>query len=327
MRMREELAILDVAHGSTALVTSSGETAILDAAPKTVLLDALEFYGINTIDYVFISHSDFDHMGGVINLLANKNLRIKNLCVNADASKNTAAWSALAVAVNDAFSRYKLSVNGLNASMPAFTVGQAEVNVLYPLPGNALMGASAKNLTGKKISSNATSAVLMIRHSGHNLALFAGDMEQDSLDAMIESKFDMQADVLVFPHHGGHVGGDMQRFAISLTQQVQPKFTVFSIGRNTHSNPQPIIVSAVKSVVPNTHIMCTQLSKNCYTDTPPLSLDWIMQIGDVPGIGVESNSSCSGSIRIEMDGSNSIFHLTNEHKEFVANNIPNRLCK
>lgn len=324
--MIEELAILDVAHGNTSVLLSSSQAAILDVAPRVTVLEAIDFYKLSTIDYVFISHSDFDHIGGLINLLADKNLVIKNLLINADASKNTKAWEALGIAVNDAFARYKLVVNSLNASQSPIIVGSAQINVMYPFPGDSILGAGTALTGGRRVTSNAASVVIMLNHLGHNIALFAGDMEQPTLDRMIETQCDLRADMLVFPHHGGLVGGNIRSFASSLAHQVQPKITVFSIGRNGHANPRPEIVEAVRAVVPHTSIMCTQLSKNCYPQAPSISLDWIKQLSDIPSLGIETSSSCSGSIKVELNGSNSVFHLLSEHKDFVSNNIPNALC-
>jgi beta-lactamase superfamily II metal-dependent hydrolase len=60
------LTILDVGHGSCAILAEATRIVVFDAGPKTGLLEFLLQHQIDTIDLVMISHADRDHIEGLI---------------------------------------------------------------------------------------------------------------------------------------------------------------------------------------------------------------------------------------------------------------------
>ena len=70
------------------------------------------------------------------------------------------------------------------------------------------------------------------------IALLPGDIDQIGLEHLFEDNSDIQAWLLVFPHHGGRPGaGDVREFTNVLCNKVQPKIVVFSIRENRKDFP------------------------------------------------------------------------------------------
>jgi len=76
-RPRNRVVFLDVGQGDCCLIqTKSGTNYLFDCGSSNrssvgryVLLPALKYYGIHTLDGVFLSHPDTDHMNGIMELL------------------------------------------------------------------------------------------------------------------------------------------------------------------------------------------------------------------------------------------------------------------
>ena len=76
-RMQGEAVFLDVGQGDGCLVhTKKGADLMIDGGSsskndigKWVLLPAMRYYGISSLDGIFVSHSDEDHINGIVELL------------------------------------------------------------------------------------------------------------------------------------------------------------------------------------------------------------------------------------------------------------------
>lgn len=67
-----ELIILDVGHGSCALLRETNSTIVIDCGPNATLIDVLDHLNIRDISTILISHADQDHIGGVIDILSRR---------------------------------------------------------------------------------------------------------------------------------------------------------------------------------------------------------------------------------------------------------------
>ncbi len=324
-----EFIVLDVAHGSTSLLISENETAVFDAAPKNVLLEVLDQYKITTIDYLFLSHSDQDHVGGVVPLLTSNKITVRNIFINADVSKGP-QFNKLRVSIDHAVNTKGLLIHQLSTGTPTQNVGEVSINVLAPSVSDILGAAGGLDTNGNPIDSNSCSAVLSIKHDQHPIALLAADIDQRSLSQILESGRSLRADLLVFPHHGGNCANTSSQnvsFTKQLIAEVLPRVTIFSLGREKHLNPRQEIVSAIKSALPGVYIMCTQLSKNCLLNLPSDRSNWQGHLNQLPGSGKADIISCSGSLRIFLDGSRTAYPtVSGSHSSFVSINIPDAIC-
>ena len=80
--MGRQVVFLDVGQGDGSLIRSSSRrNYIIDCGSssrksvgKYTLIPALKYYGMDHVDAVFVSHTDTDHVSGIIELLENKEL-------------------------------------------------------------------------------------------------------------------------------------------------------------------------------------------------------------------------------------------------------------
>ena len=322
-----ELIILDVGHGNCALIRDAKDVIIIDCPPGGTLAETLEHLSIKEILHILISHSDADHIGGMIDLLANEDIKIHNVHINPDAIKKSDIWLDLRIALQDARKRFGTVISKLTTTETGkFNIGSVNLEVLAPPYELILGGAGGTDLQGRKLTSNSISAVIGIVHNSHRVAILAGDIDNVGFDNLIQDQNSLNADILVFPHHGGRSGGgDSKTFAQLFCSFIQPKLIIFSIDRNRFSNnPRVEIIEGLRSSVPDAHILCTQLSQQCAANLPSLKPT---HLNTFPAKGLISNSCCGGTIAIKIDGSMTTYAEMALHKEFIVNQVTSPICR
>ena len=321
--MSPELILLDVAHGNCALVLGKNTVAVVDVPRGGLHVEALKERGVRDIHAVVVSHADADHVGGVSHLLYDEDLRVHTVYVNPDASKTAegkgAVWQNFLTALADAEGRGEVDVasikRGDNVDLHDDRI---HLEILAPSTELFLLGVDGR-AEGQTLTSNSLSVVVRIWFGNQPIALLTGDLDSFGLQRLIQKGDNLHAQVLVFPHHGGHSEGNDRTFASTISDAVNPKTIVFSFGREQYNNPQPEIIHGIRSAKPSAKIMCTQLSKAC----SPSTLDPV-HIGPLPAKGREQGRCCAGSIRFTPDGLRE--PLGAEHRDFVAGLVPTPMC-
>ena len=322
-----ELIILDVGHGNCALIKDANNVIVVDCPPGGTLAETIENLAIKEILHILISHSDADHIGGIIDLLSNEEIKIHNVHLNPDAIKKSETWLDLRIALKDARKRSgtKVSSELTTTKTGSLNIGSVNIEVLAPTPELILGGAGGRDLQGRKLTSNSISAVIGIVHNSHRVAILAADIDNVGFENMIQDQNSLTADILVFPHHGGSSGGgDSKIFADKFCNSIQPKLIIFSIDRHRFSNnPRTEIIEGLRSSVPDAHILCTQLSQQCAASLPiPKST----HLSLFPAKGLINNSCCGGTISIKLDGSSTTYAEIDSHKEFV-DQVSSPICR
>ena len=325
-----ELIILDVGHGNCAILRDNDSITIIDAPARSFLTDALESLGITRIKQILISHADADHVEGLVSLLQKDALTIENVYINADSLKKTMMWEAvrrsLAMAQSNFNTKLHVELSPNSSEMLNDDDGTVKIEVLGPAPDLILAGTGGKDLSGRSLDSNSLSVVVKLLHDKHPLVLLAGDLDGVALENLLEKNIDMKAEILVFPHHGGKPKNmETVKFTRKLCSAVQPKLVVFSIGRDKYRNPQPEIIRTIIADLPEAHILCTQLSRNC---SERESAGTSGHLADIPARGRDTNNCCGGSISIKFNGSNTDYDtVINSHGNFVSNHVSGAICR
>ena len=265
------LCFLDVGHGnSTVIVDGSQNVAVIDVGRQSALSQFLTQQQITRIKSVYISHADEDHIGALIGLLGSSEITIDRVFVNSDAQKTSKVWDDLLYELNAAHRIGKL------VFVPNLTAGQAEqlsdrvsLKVLGPSPYLAARGPGSTDRRGQRIRSNSISAVIAISIDDRRLALLPADLDAVGLRDLLDNKAELDAPILVYPHHGGLPGSmGPSGFARTLLPMVRPDQIIFSIGRGRYRLPNPRTVRSIRTVCPDTRIICTQLSEHCSQALP-----------------------------------------------------------
>lgn len=316
------LAILDVGHGSSAVLTNGVITSVFDAGLGGVLIDFLQDHGISSIDYVFISHADADHIAGLVGLLSSGIIAVHQIFLNPDSKRTSKVWGDLKSVLKEAKSRGTVVINGLSTTIPGkVAAADCEIHILAPEPVLALSGTEGTTVTGEKVTAHTVNAVIRVVCGLESIALFPGDLDELGLKEMEQNHNSLPANVLIFPHHGGIPGKDAIAFTISLCKLVMPKVVIFSIGRGKHKTPRPEIVAAIKQTVPRVYIACTQLSERCASTVPK---NPPTHLNSEAASGRETNHCCAGTIVIDPS---SFSPKQDQHSEFVRTVALTALCQ
>jgi beta-lactamase superfamily II metal-dependent hydrolase len=256
--------ILDVAHGNSAILIDTKGVVVIDAGgSKPYLLDFLTKKNISTIDVLLLSHADQDHIAGAIGLLSSEIL-VKSVYVNPDSTKTSKIWDDLVYLLCERHKEGHLhfEVNltpNLNGKLDQ---GQVIIEVLAPNQYLVAKGSGSKDRKGSTLTTNSISAVIRLSHKGKHVALLPGDIDETGLDNLLKNTDNIQAWLMVFPHHGGKPGGkNVKRFTRRFCKSVKPKIVIFSIGDNTKNFPTQVVVETVAETLDNVRMFSTRSSE------------------------------------------------------------------
>jgi competence protein ComEC len=299
------------------------------------LIEFLLSQNIRAISQVVISHADADHIDGILALIQSDYIKLGTVFVNADASKDSETWMALRIALQDASTRGKLKVRTEIGDGMADQLQFDAVQIEVVAPGIASRLAGPGGLTPQKslATSNTMSVVLRLHHDNHPVILIPGDLDSVGLTDLIARGKQLGGDILLFPHHGGHIGHGgspdvrMQNnaaFTKTIIRQVNPQLVLFSIGRGLFSTPRPEIIQGIHTNVAGCRIRCTQLSEHCQRENLDRPASHLTAL---PALGRNGNQCCGGSLEIIFAGKNTVAQLDHsQHVEFVNSAVSTPLC-
>ncbi len=254
------LYVLDVGKGNSVVLVDTKGVIVIDAGSQADLLTFLIDHNINTVDVLLLSHADQDHIGGAINLLASKEVVVKSVYLNSDAKQKSKTWNRLLRILWDAFKRNRLYFEPsltphLNGKLDQ---GDVAVEILAPNQYLAARSPGSKDLKGRTLTTNSISAVIRLSYRGKPFALLPGDIDLIGLDNLLEETEDIQAWLVVFPHHGGKPGNkNVKAFTARFCEAVKPKMVIFSIGDNVKDFPTPVVVETVAESLENVRLFST----------------------------------------------------------------------
>lgn len=321
------LTILDVGHGNSAVLTDEGVTVVFDAGRRSGLLEFLKQQGVTRVDTVLVSHADRDHIDGLIAILSCGEFALGRIRLNTDSLKDSDVWDDLLFELNELSKKGKVdfSVSLTANSSEDFSTKTVGVEVLAPSTYLAGKGPGSTDRSGRAITSNSVSAVVRLVVNGRPVVLFTGDLDDTGLENLIADETEIQAAVLVFPHHGGRSGTrGIKQFAEKLIRRVSPSTVIFSIGRGVRSNPRPEVIGVVRQFASGASIACTQLSERCSAKVAGVPVD---HLAGVFSQGAEAGICCAGSMKIDLAKGELNRAQAEQHREFVIAKVPEPMCR
>lgn len=277
-----EMYFLDVGQGDAAFVVTPNNTKILvDGGLRDRALGFLIWkYRLDlpntavTIDHLFLSHADSDHVEGLIPLLNHPRITVNNIYHNgigifdsgfqhtignvssdgrlttihdslsdldgldlAD-DRHSDTFGRWIQAVSDSGANYRMLHDGIGS----LDVGDPEVVVEILGPRLEADGASLRWFSDKAHTINGNSLVFRLTHNFVR-AFFSGDLNEDGSDHLLSAPglaLNVNAHVLKAPHHGSH------EFSQHLFEAVKPMITVVSSGEvPDHGHPRAVFLGAI----------------------------------------------------------------------------------
>jgi beta-lactamase superfamily II metal-dependent hydrolase len=320
--------ILDVGHGSAAVLIDGTEAIVVDAGSGDLVTETLERYEITEIASLIVSHRHHDHTSELPSLLSNPDLVIKQLFLNADPTRtpSTPFEEQLRAALHDSVRRNGTEFQQANVTLGArMSTARLSVDVLSPSVDLQLSGVDGETVTGEVLHPHALAVALRIGVADGRTVLLGADLDYLRFQELIDDEgHNLSADVFVYPHHGGRAGVGSEpgeeEFAGRLASAVSPEVVVFSNGRDRYSNPRREVVRGIRKATGASpvRLVCTQLSKVCSAHEVPGAgrLD-----DSLASAGEASGKSCCGSMLIDLGGHDRVLPVGDKHLAFVVDTV------
>lgn len=218
--------MLDVGQGDSVILMTKDRVLVIDNGSSDrddagkLLAKALNYYGIETVDALFLSHADFDHTNGLETLLRSRHCTMKKLVIpgNVGSKKSFAKIKTQAQASGIELLE---TVSG-----DVLKFGPFSVRVLSPEQRSEKEG-------------NEGSLVLNIEVNGERF-LLTGDISSETEKTLLREE--ISADILKVPHHGSKYSSSTE-----FLREVHPKIAFVSYGkRNVYGHPAKETVERLK---------------------------------------------------------------------------------
>jgi len=252
-----EMRVLDIGQGDCILLLfPDGQVMVMDigsefrsTSPWTVIDGALKELEITTIDYLFLTHTDYDHVRETKKLA--DNYQIKNFYLPRAYVDTSATWrNSYNAALNETYiedGQVKKAVikenvgayeiRGENWVMKCFSFDESD----YPEIDDK---ASAEE-------KNAVSPMCLLEYADRTIVL-TGDSNEKSEKYLINKGYfdDVDADVLKVGHHGSK-SSTMPEFL----DKVDCEYAIISCGAgNSYGHPTPEVLARLanyRDVIPD----------------------------------------------------------------------------
>ena len=199
------LDVLDVGQGDSLLLSLDNNYILIDTGgmygndniTKNILLPSLKSRGIKKLDYLIISHGDYDHMKEAVNLV--NEFKVNKVILN------------------------RGSYNKLEQDLEDWHPNAKAWEVLTPnIEKNQLQFLNTKLYDNENDNSN------VIYFNYHNYKfLFMGDAEYNKEMDIINKYKLSNIDFLKVGHHGSDTSSN-----IEFINTINPKYSLLSVGKN-----------------------------------------------------------------------------------------------
>lgn len=218
---------IDVGQGDSILLTQGEHSMLIDAGDNscgTRVQSYLQANNISTLDYVMGTHPDSDHIGGLDVIIYKFDCRHVFM---SECSKDTKTYEDVINSAKEKEYEITSPVAG-----DTFSLGEAQVMVLSP-EKDVDYGGDANN-----------SSIAVKVTFGENTFLFTGDCEEATENQMLQSGYDLQADVMKAGHHGSDSSNTR-----AFLKAVNPDYFVISCGEeNEYGHPRAEVLNNLRQL-------------------------------------------------------------------------------
>lgn len=217
-----DFQILDIGKADAIILKTQNHAIVIDCGETKdgdTVVSALSESGINTIDYLFITHFDKDHVGGAAEVI--RNLQVNNI-ITPNYSTTTKEYKSFLAAME------QTGCTPLHLTETMVLTLDDVLLTVYPPQKSAYAAPD-----------NDFSLAIHATH-GENTFLFAGDAETVRLAELL-SQVKLPYDFLKVPHHGIYNDG-----IESFIKTVKPAYAAITCSKK--KMPDDSVIAALKSV-------------------------------------------------------------------------------
>ncbi len=259
------VAFLNVGQGdSTVIILPDQKSAHVIDCPHNkapVTLAYLEDHGVQTLDVIFVTHTDLDHIGGIPRLIEDFP-DVISVAWNIDRSNITNVkrkkilQHLLVLHRERGIKRFEPRAEREDTTI--FERQSVLMEVLYPTSNELDLSRLASD-------ANNASVVLMLLFADKKV-LFPGDLMMLGWQRVIQRDVDLAANIFKFPHHGSWY--DSEKYSLEdVLDKVLPKYVVISAGTNNqYMHPRSETVDLLRKR--GVQILCTQATSRCWKNLP-----------------------------------------------------------
>ncbi|MBQ8199001.1 MAG: MBL fold metallo-hydrolase [Lachnospiraceae bacterium] len=219
-----QVHFIDVGQGDATLVISGEHAMLIDAGDDskgTKVQLYLKNQGIEKLDYLVLTHTDADHIGGADVIISK--FDISNVFIGNFPKDNTVYRDLMQA----------LQMKGLTYSTP-------EAGSTYAL-GDAFFTTVAPNR--EYDDANNFSIGLLLQNGGNGF-LFTGDAEEEAEQDILAAGFDIDCDVLKAGHHGSRTSNSK-----ALLSAATPAYAVISCEtNNSYGHPHAEVLNNLRAM-------------------------------------------------------------------------------
>ena len=198
------LLMLDVNQADCFVLHNNNITFMIDTGGRIGsernISDVLKSFGIKKINYIFITHGDYDHMGGAINLV--NNFKVDNVIFNC--GEFNELEKELIKVLKKKKIKYYTCIKRLN------------------IDNNRLYFLQTKEYDNENDNSN----VIYIELDGYKF-MFMGDSRIEKEKDILDKYNISDIDVLKVGHHGSKTSSDKK-----FIYEIKPKYSIISVRKN-----------------------------------------------------------------------------------------------
>lgn len=232
----------DVGQGDGILIYKKNIQIVIDGGPDRSILSCLgKHISIfdRTVEYIFLTNSDFDHYGGLVDVFK----RYKVLGYGTSGvSRDDAGFKELLGLVQKESGTKNLVLGNI------VRAGEVSLNLLWPAVASGCGGQAPQD--GQAV--NLCSLVLELKY-GNFEALLTGDIVPPATDVVAEfilrqrergreMNFASTIEILKVPHHGSKNG-----LTVKMVEASQPQLAVISVGKNNqYGHPHQEIIGLLE---------------------------------------------------------------------------------
>jgi competence protein ComEC len=218
---------LDVGQGDCTIIKSNDAVMMIDTSTdsrENDIKEAMTSLNLTTIDYLVITHQHDDHMGSANAILNEYN--VKNILMPKLSKINMVTTSSYNKLLETILEK---DVNAIAASPGmTFKLGDADVSIFSPSQQDEDL--------------NNMSIVLKVVY-GETSFLFQGDAEKIVEEQLLESGFNLEADVIKLGHHGSNTSSTDKYL-----KAVNPQYAIISCGAdNSYGHPHSQVIDRLKN--------------------------------------------------------------------------------